>query len=89
MSKRTRLEIYDDYPSDIIDEAINSWIKDKRQRQILHYKLVDNLTYDEIASIMRNADGRYRDIKTVQRAVYKAESKLFPNLQIIYHRKTK
>ena len=81
---RKRLEIYDDYPPDIIDKAINSWIKDRIQRLILHYKLVDNYTYEEIGEVLEEATGRYVSDRTAKRKVYKAESKLFPQLQIIY-----
>lgn len=86
MSKRTRLDIYDEYPSDAIDSAINQWIHDRQQREILHYKLVDGLTYEEIADLLTKETGRFISEKTIQRKVYKAENKLFPNLQIVYHK---
>lgn len=86
MGKRTRLDIYDEYPSDAIDEAINQWIHDRQQREILHYKLVDGMTYEEIADLLTKQTGQFISEKTVQRKVYKAESKLFPRLQIVYHR---
>jgi len=82
---RKRLEIYDDFPPDIIDEAINACIKDRIQRLILHYKLVDGYTYEEIGEVMKNATGRYVSDRTAKRKVYKAESTLFPQLQIIYN----
>lgn len=81
---RKRLEIYDDFPPDIIDEAINACIKDRLQRLILHYKLVDNYSYEEIGEAMKEATGRYVSDRTAKRKVYKAESTLFPQLQIIY-----
>ncbi len=81
---RKRLEIYDDFPPDIIDEAIKACIKDRIQRMILHYKLVDNYTYEEIGDVLNKEIGRYVSDKTAQRKVYKAESILFPQLQIIY-----
>ena len=84
---RKRLEIYDDFPPDIIDEAINACIKDRLQRLILHYKLVDNYSYEEIGEVMKKATGRYVFDRTAKRKVYKAESKLFPQLQIIYNGK--
>ena len=81
---RKRLEIYDDFPPDIIDEAINACIKDRLQRLILHYKLVDNYSYEEIGEVMKKTTGRYVSDRTAKRKVYKADSKLFPQLQIIY-----
>lgn len=84
---RKRLEIYDDFPPDIIDEAINACIKDRIQRLILHYKLVDNYSYEEIGEVMEKATGRYVSDRTAKRKVYKAESTLFPQLQIIYNGK--
>ena len=81
---RKRLEIYDDFPPDIIDEAINACIKDRLHRLILHYKLVDNYSYEEIGEVMKKTTGRYVSDRTAKRKVYKAESKLFPQLQIIY-----
>jgi len=84
---RKRLEIYDDFPPDIIDDAINACIKDRIQRLILHYKLVDNYSYEEIGEVIKKATGRYVSDRTAKRKVYKAESKLFPQLQIIYNGK--
>ena len=81
---RKRLEIYDDFPPDVIDAGINACIKDRIQRLILHYKLVDNYTYEELAERISNETGRYMSDRTIKRKVYKAEAKLFPQLQIIY-----
>ena len=81
---RKRLEIYDDFPPDIIDEAINSCIKDRLQRMILHYKLVDGYTYEEIGEVLTKANERYVSDRTAKRKVYKAEKKLYSQLQIIY-----
>ena len=82
---RQRLEIYDNYPPEIIDKAINACIKDRLQRLILHYKLVDNYTYEEIGEVLQNATGRYISDRTAKRKVYKAESKLFAQCEIIYN----
>ena len=82
MSK-TRLEIYEDYPSDAIDAAINQWIHNRLHRLILHYKLVDGYTYEQTAELVTKDTGQYISSETVKRKVYKAESKLFPNLEII------
>ena len=82
---RHRLEIYDNYPPEIIDKAINACIKDRLQRLILHYKLVDNYTYEEIGEVLKNATGRYISDRTAKCKVYKAESKLFAQCEIIYN----
>ena len=85
MGKRTRLEIYDDYPTDAIDNAIRQWIKDHKQRVILHYKLVEGYTYEQTAELATKSLGYYVSTESVKDQVYKAEMKLFPKLQIIYN----
>lgn len=85
VSKRTRLEIYDDYPSEEIAKAIDMWIKDYKQRRILYYKLVVGHTYQKTAELVSEDVGYYVSTKTVQRQETKAEAKLFPHLEIIYH----
>lgn len=77
--RKTRLDIYKDFPNDGIDEAINKWIHDKKHREILHLKLVDNLTYEDIAEIYQMSPGG------IQNIVYDAEDILFGHLKIIYH----
>ena len=81
---RKRLEIYDDYSPAIIDEAINSCIKDRFQRLILHYKLVDNYSYEDLPEIIKKETGREFSDRTMKRKVYSAESTLFRQIQIIY-----
>ena len=87
MGKRTRLEIYDNYPSTGVAEAIDEWIKDHDQKIILKLKLVDCYTFQQTAELASKELGHYIDTKTVKRQVYKAESILFPRLQIMYHGK--
>ena len=72
--KKVRLSIYDDFPNSKIDAAINEWIKNEQYRRILHYKLIDGLTYERIAEIEDLSP------KGVQNIVYKAERKLYRNL---------
>ena len=84
MGKRTRLEIYDPYPADEIDAAINRWIKNHTQRRILHLILIDGYSYRETADLLAAETGITYDEKTIQRAVYRAESLLFPHLKITY-----
>lgn len=82
--KRTRLSIYDDFPADKIDETINLWVHDERKRLVLHYKLVDNLTYEEIAEIplphRKHPDGIRFSVKRIQDIVYEARKTVFPHL---------
>ena len=84
MSKRTRLEIYDPYPSDVIAEAIERWIKNHLQRRILHLMLVESYSYREAADMLNAETGNIYDEKTLQRAVYRAENILFPHLKVVY-----
>lgn len=77
--KRTRLEIYDEFPASAIDYVINEWIHSARDRRILHYKLVDNLSFEEIAALEDMSS------KRIQGIVYGAEYKLFSHLKVIYH----
>lgn len=85
MGKRTRLEIYDQYPNDEIDRAINRWINKKLQRMILHYILVDGYTYEKTAELIEQDTGQFISYKTVQRQVYSAQKKLYAHLEVIYH----
>ena len=78
--KRTRLSIYDDFTSDAIDETINKWVHDERKRLVLHYKLVDGKTFEQIAEIMDLSP------KGGQKIVYDAEYQLFSHLKVTYHR---
>lgn len=82
--KKTRLDIYNDYPNSLIDEAINEWIHDERYRIVLHAKLVDGKTFEEIAEMDLPGNRRYSP-KQIQNIVYNAECKLFPHLKIVYH----
>ena len=74
--KKTRLSIYDDFSNSQIDAAINEWVHSDRDRAILHFKLVDGMTYEKIAEKMDMSP------KRVQNIVYAAEDKLFRHLDI-------
>lgn len=76
--KRTRLKIYDGCSNSAIDAAINEWIHSERNRRILHYKLIDGLTYERIAEIEDMSPLQ------IQKIVYKSEDVLFKHLQIEY-----
>ena len=75
--KKTRLDIYGDFPNSQIDAAIAEWIHSERDRRILHYKLVDDLSYEKIAELEDMSPRRIQDI------VYDAEDKLYPHLEYI------
>ena len=72
--KRTRLDIYGDYPNSRIDAAINEWVHSERDRRILHYKLIDGYTYERIAEIMDMSPKRIQDI------IYSSETKVYKHL---------
>lgn len=57
-----------------IDHLINEYIHNQKYREVLHYRLVDGLTYEKIADKM---DMSVRQIKNI---VYKTEAKLFKHL---------
>lgn len=83
--KHTRLSIYDEFSNDKIDETINKWVHDERKRLVLHYKLVDGLTYDEIAAIdlphRRHPGGIRYSTKRIQDIVYEARTTVYPHLK--------
>ena len=69
--KRTRLNIYVEYPNSMIESTINEWIHSERDRRILRYKLIDGLTYERIAELEDMSPRR------IQNIVYAAEDRLF------------
>jgi hypothetical protein len=60
--KRKHLDIFKEYPNDLIDLTINRWIHSARDRRILHLKLVDGFTYEDVADIMDMSSKRIQDI---------------------------
>lgn len=58
-----------------IDHLISEYLHSQRDREVLHLRLVDGLTYEKIADKM---DMSVRQIKNI---VYKAEVKLFKHLK--------
>ena len=83
--KHTRLNIYDDFSTDKISDTINQWVHDERKRLILHYKLIDNLTYDEIAEIplphRLHPEGIKYSVKRIQDIVFEARKTVYPHLK--------
>ena len=76
--KHTRLNVYDDCPNSLIDEAISEYVHSERDRRILRYKLIDGLTYERIAEIEDMSPRR------IQNIVYSAEDRLFRHLKIAH-----
>lgn len=56
----------------MIDAAIKACIKDRIQRIILHYKLVDKYTYEELSEVLEKELGRPITDRTIKRKVYEA-----------------
>ena len=75
--KKTRLDKYADFSNSQIDKAIEEWIHSERDRRILHYKLIDGMTYERIAEIEDMSPNR------IQKIVYAAEDKLFKHLEFV------
>lgn len=62
---------WDNISNSEIDHLINEYIHNQKYREVLHFRLVDGLTFEKIADKM---DMSVRHIKNI---VYKAEAKLF------------
>ena len=65
---------FDNITNSEIDHLISEYIHSQRDREVLHLRLVDGLTYEKIADKM---DMSVRQIKNI---VYRAEVKLFKHL---------
>lgn len=57
-----------------IEQAINEWIHNKRNREILHDRLIDGLIFDELSekynlSVQRTKSIVYKGINTVFRHI--------------------
>lgn len=75
-----------DYSRTEIENGIDEWIigrNAERNRLILRYKLIDGLSYTEIANKL-NAEGNpesYKiDVRQIQRVIRKSETILFRHL---------
>lgn len=83
--KHTRLSIYDDFSNDKIEETINKWVHDERKRLVLRYKLIDGLTYEEIAEIplphKKHPNGVRYSVTRIQDIVYEARNTVFRHLK--------
>lgn len=76
--KHVRLDMYSEFANSELDAAICEWIHSERDRRILHYKLIDGLTFERIAEIEDMSS------KGIQKIVYAAEDKLFKHLTLIH-----
>lgn len=66
---------FDNITNSEIDHLISEYLHSQRDREVLHLRLVDGLTYEKIADKM---DMSVIQIKNI---VYKAEVKLFKHLK--------
>lgn len=57
-----------------IDHLITEYIHSERDRDILHLRLVDGLTYEKIA------DRKDMSVRQIKNIVYRAEARLFKHL---------
>ena len=68
------LELFEDVPNDRIDEVIRLYVKGERNREIMHDRLVEYLTFERIAE-KYELSPRY-----VQSLIYKLEETVFRHL---------
>jgi DNA-directed RNA polymerase specialized sigma24 family protein len=62
---------------------IEEYVHSIRDREVLFYRLVDGLTYEQIACRYQDAHpGSYISVDTVKRIIRKSESKLFSHLSM-------
>lgn len=66
--------IFEDLTCSQISELIDEWIRSERDRQILKRRLLDGVTFDNLAE---EFDLSVRHIKTI---VYKAENRIFSHM---------
>ena len=57
-----------------IDHLIAEYIHSERDRDILHLRLVDGLTYEKIA------DRKDMSVRQIKNIIYRAEARLFKHL---------
>lgn len=81
---RKRLSIYDHFYISEIQQAIDQTIHSERDRQIMRYKLIDGLTYEEIAEIplphRKYPEGITLSSRQIQNIVYKHERTVYSYL---------
>ena len=79
--RRKRLSIYDHFYKDEIELAIDQTLHSERDRTIMRCKLVDGLTYEEIAEIplphKKYPEGITLTSRQIQNIVYKYERTVY------------
>ena len=72
-----------EYTNSQIRGLIEEYIHSERDREILVYRLIHGLTYEQIVCRYQDAHpGNYISIDTVKRVIHKSESKLFSHLSM-------
>lgn len=79
--KRTRLDKYNEYSAREIEAVIDDWIKSRRDRAVLKYKLIDGLTFEQILNEDFPEKETATSVDTIKSIVYKSESILFKHLK--------
>ena len=64
-----------DYSNTVINEAIEEYIHNKRDRDILKRRLIDGITYEKLAE---EFDLSVRNVKYI---VYKGQDRIFKHLK--------
>ena len=68
------INLFDDIPNNLISATIDRWIKGIKYRQVLKDKLIDKLTFEQVAE---KNDLSTRYVKTI---VYRYEMIIFEHL---------
>lgn len=70
-----------EYTNSQIRALIDEYIHSVRDREILYWRLVDGLTYEQIADkYQHDHPDNYISVDTVKRAIRKAEPQLFKHI---------
>lgn len=67
-------DIFEDVPNDVIEAAIERWVKGSRNREIMKDRLIDCITYERIAE-KHDLSTRY-----VKSLIYRLEDVVFRHL---------
>ena len=70
-----------EYTNSQIKALIDEHIHSLRDREVLYYRLVDGLTYDQITNrYQQEHPNNYISVDTVKRIIRKCEPKLFSHI---------
>ena len=67
-------DLFVDVSNNVLDEAIETWVKGSRNREIMHKRLIDCVTFEKLAE---DFDMSVRQIKNI---VYKYEIIIFKHI---------